>query len=543
MTAVVERHGSPCRTTRWAAGVAAALVVVAAACSAGSEDADDTTADGTTSASGDTAPAPTTVADADEPVAPTDHGTSAAPSSSTTSTSTSQTDSTTTTVARLAPTPEVIGPIADTPATAMPQALADDNGYVEEEYFLRGSANAYAPTGELGADGAWSVEPTGSESYATRVLVRRPTTGFNGTVYVEWFNVTVGVDGDPDFGLVHPVIFDERAAYVGVSAQAVAVVGGDDALLPIDLGEPLAVADPERYGELAHPGDAYSYDIFAQVASAIRDGPLLAGDEATTVIAIGESQSAGRLVTFVNAIQPITNAYDGFLVHSRAGGHAPLGDDEDATVTFVDGATQIRADTDVPVFQVETETDVGALGFVAARQPDTDRITTWEIAGAAHADASLLAYGSEDASAAGLASLCGDINDGPQAQVVRAALSALGAWVRDDVQPPVGSPLEFTDGSIVRDFDGNALGGVRTPDVDAPIAAHSGEPSSDNPLCFLFGSTTPFTEERLAELYPTRDDYVAAVRESADAALEAGHILPAARDSFMAEAEAASIPG
>jgi hypothetical protein len=449
------------------------------------------------------------------------------------------------------PVAEVTGPIEGAPANAMPASFAD-RGYVEEEYFLSGEATAYAPVGELGLDGAWEVEPAGTSPYTTRVVVRRPAdeADFSGTVYVEWFNVTAGVDGDPDFGLVNPVVFDEGSAYVAVSAQAVAVEGGEGLTLEIEgvpegLMVPLKQSDPERYGDLAHPGDTYSYDMFAQVAQVVRSGALLEGEGPDHVIALGESQSAARLVTFVNAIQPVTDAFDGFLIHRRGGGGAPLGDDAGAAESFTSGGVHIRADLDVPVLQFETETDLIGLGFLSARQDDTDRIVTWEAAGTAHADASLLAYGSEANADSGfdIASVCPGINDGPQAQVVRAALAALSSWVTQGTVPPSAPRLEVVDGAIQRDGDGIALGGIRTPDVDAPIAVNTGESTADSIICFLFGSSAPLPPERIAELYPTHDDYVAAVTTSADEALEAGFILPDDRDAFVDEAEAAPIPG
>jgi Alpha/beta hydrolase domain len=53
------------------------------------------------------------------------------------------------------------------------------------------------------------------------------------------------------------------------------------------------------------------------------------------------------------------------------------------------------------------------------------------------------------------------------------------------------------------------------------------------------------TERRTAteaELYPTHDDYVAAVTRSADAAAGEGYLLPADRDAIIAEAETAPVP-
>ena len=72
----------------------------------------------------------------------------------------------------------------------------------------------------------------------------------------------------------------------------------------------LKVADPERYGALVHPGDDFSYDIFRQVGDAVRDraDALLGGLVPERVLAIGESQSAFRLSTYVNAVAPTSSA-------------------------------------------------------------------------------------------------------------------------------------------------------------------------------------------------------------------------------------------
>ena len=51
---------------------------------------------------------------------------------------------------------------------------------------------------------------------------------------------------------------------------------------------------------------------------------MLGGLEPQRLIAAGESQSASRLVTYIDAVQPIDHVYDGFLVHSRFGSGAPL---------------------------------------------------------------------------------------------------------------------------------------------------------------------------------------------------------------------------
>ena len=84
---------------------------------------------------------------------------------------------------------------------------------MEEEYYLSGAADAYSTAGtRIGTD----------VPYRTRLLVRRPVSqaDFNGTVLVEWQNVTAGYDLD---ALWNPRHLREGYVWVGVSAQRVGV--------------------------------------------------------------------------------------------------------------------------------------------------------------------------------------------------------------------------------------------------------------------------------------------------------------------------------
>ena len=139
-----------------------------------------------------------------------------------------------------------------------------------------------------------------------------------------------------------------------------------------------------RYASLTHRGDSYSYDMFSQVGQAIRDNAatVLGGLRAEQLLAVGESQSAGRLVTHIDAVHPLVRVYGGFLVHSRGAGGAALAQAPlPAVPTPV--PTSIRDDLDVPVLVFNTEMDVGSL---QARQADSAIYRLWEVAGTAHFD-------------------------------------------------------------------------------------------------------------------------------------------------------------
>src|SRR5215469_6585574 len=182
-------------------------------------------------------------------------------------------------------------------AVAGPPALQLSNfdlaplGYRIDEFFVSGTASSYKLSSAPTADGRWNAVPAETVPYTTRIVTVRPSDPekFNGTVVVEWLNVSGGADGAADWIGMHREILRNSYAYVGVSAQKVGVEGGPSLLA---AGNPLKKANPERYGRLNHPGDAFSYDIFSQAGGLLRaPSKVLAPLVSKRVIAVGESQS------------------------------------------------------------------------------------------------------------------------------------------------------------------------------------------------------------------------------------------------------------
>lgn len=136
-------------------------------------------------------------------------------------------------------------------------------GYAEQEYFFSGTARTFTSEQPLTGDGKWKVQQGSPAPYKSRMVVRAPIDPkrFNGTVVVEWLNVTAGRDIDVDWDYGYNQLLRDGFAYVGVTAQTV----GFNAL---------TAWDPERYGSLSSPSDDYSYDIFSQAGQALRStGP------------------------------------------------------------------------------------------------------------------------------------------------------------------------------------------------------------------------------------------------------------------------------
>lgn len=461
----------------------------------------------------------------------------------------------------------VSGLCAESPtaaAVAGPPALQLSNfdlaplGYRTGEFFVSGTASSYKLSSAPSADGRWNAVPAETLLYTTRIVTVRPSDpkNFNGTVVVEWLNVSGGADGAADWIGLHREILRNGYAYVGVSAQKVGVEGGPSLLA---AGNPLKKANPERYGRLHHPGDAFSYDIFSQAGSLLRaPSNVLAPLRPKRVIAVGESQSAVFLTTYVNAIDPLAKVYDGFLVHSRFGNAGTL---ENASMIPSAGLPryiQFRPDLRAPVIAVITETDLldsNIPGYHGARQPDNDRLRVWEVAGTAHADNYMFTVGPIDSGSAPLeklaegyapttkilgADLAKPANAPQHHYVVEAALWNLDRWIRTGQAPPKAMPMKLRETQpglpVSFAFDANGLveGGIRSPWVDVPTARLSGAPNSGGPLGFLVGSCEPFDQATLDRLYPGgKKDYLKKFGASLKSAIQAGFILPADKRAIL----------
>jgi hypothetical protein len=456
--------------------------------------------------------------------------------------------------------PSTTGPTADVseeisggsgPFVASPYPFTAPPGFVDEEFVASGTATAYEPLGGLTDDGRWTFEPSTTAPYRTRIVVRRPVNRAlaSGTVLVEWLNVSGGADANPDYVMLEEEIVRQGHVWVGVSAQIIGIEGG-----PVVVTAPggegiqgvgLKKLDPARYGSLHHPGDGYAFDIYTQIARAVRNGGALLGRvEPEIVLAVGESQSAFALTTYYDGVQPLSLVFDGFFLHSRGAPALSLaGPGEHADIADAIGSGTrpiLRDDLDAPVMELQAESDVtGILGSNAVRQPDTDRFRLWEVTGTAHADTRLLGPN------AALLDCGAEVNDGPMHVVAKAAFRSLETWVRTGTPPPVAPRLDLSGGatpSVLRDGDGIALGGLRTAPVDVPVDVLSGVPGP-NPdiLCILLGSTTPLPEARLAELYASRDDYVSQYEAATDDAIRSGFVLEEDREALLAFADPSRI--
>jgi Alpha/beta hydrolase domain len=486
------------------------------------------------------------------------------------------------------PAPTVEGPISPSSgisflgSTLFPPSTV---GYEQSEFFLSGNASSYTSASPLAKNGQWSVKSAGTAPYKTRVVVYRPSNPkrFDGTVVVEWLNVTAGIDAPAAWLNSHIQMIRDGMAYVGVDAQAGGINGEADSIAVAAGAGGIKQSDPTRYGSLQHPGDSYSYSIYQQAGEALHasGAQLLGGLHPKRILAMGESQSAFRMVTYINALQRRSpGIYDAYFVYSRGGNSSDLSQPPQATIT-TPTPTYIRTDLHVPVFLFETETDLLDLGYLAARQPATHDIREWETAGTAHDDTYGLLYarsdtgdGKADAEAfqsmsdppsdpiSGIVDCGAPVNTGSHTYELRAALAGVNRWMTSGAVPRQSPRLEVDPANrhaFLTDRNGNASGGIRSPQVEAPVAALSGtgqpgstslgtQPSnadsiSSGTLCSILGTTAPLSTARLSALYPTHAAFVTKWDAATAVEVREGYLLPADARSLDQVAAKSTVGG
>ncbi|MDR1149147.1 MAG: hypothetical protein LBK66_11005 [Spirochaetaceae bacterium] len=424
--------------------------------------------------------------------------------------------------------------------------LGYEPGYIEEEYFIEGTAQYYQPVDALAKDGKWTLEAVGAAPYKTRLTVRRPAdpAKFNGTVIVEWANVSAGYE----ISLMdNRGIYDEGFAYAAVSAQVNGLYGFEEnprGLIPWDS---------ERYGSLDIPNDGMSYDIFTQAARAVsqnrpREGvDPMGGLEVKKLFALGESQSGSRVLSYANGVQPVEKIFDAIIIVASAGrgtdflnemAHVKQG----GKTKVRNIASRVREDINGKVFVINTQTESLFLGKLA--QPDTDNIRSWQIAGASHSAPSFIEDiyhrmyrdGLIDALPSNSAF---DTNVVDWSYVVEAAMVQIQNWIDYGKEPahiPAMQVVNMLFG-YKTDKQGNARGGVRLPELEVPVTRYFVNMMKTG----LSGHKIPFKEKEIKKLYATHQDYVDKVTAAAMAAEKAGIILPYRAEEYIREAAASSI--
>jgi hypothetical protein len=478
-----------------------------------------------------------------------------------------------------APIPDVTGPIPVT-ATSYPlmtssklQTMVDlpKAGYVEEEFFVTGRANVY----DWSADGQVIVK-TANAPYTTRLLLRRPGEArrFSGNVIVEIVNSARRFDFPFAWGVSHDSFMENGDAFVLITLAQANLEGlkAFDATRYASLS--LANPTPDEACNAGRAGGApqtapgeegLQFDILAQAGALLKAGRANGPLAGFNVQRLYMTAYDGALPTYIAAMHSrvrLANGrpiYDGYILNRhpaltrlRRCGAAPAANDP----------RQVIRNLDVPLIRIIGQTDI--LTTYAQRRDDGDaagdRYRLYEIAGGAHADAAFYPYIPPVADLRKIGSAFPFLASWPFANqcepeqtlartpintdALDAAFANLTRWIRDGVAPPKAERIKIENpgtpqARIALDQYGNAIGGVRTPYVDVPIATFY-TTSKGETFCPELAHTVPFDWARLNNLYGTPQNYAAKVGQSVDRMVRERWLTES--DGKKIKAEAGSVP-
>ena len=423
-------------------------------------------------------------------------------------------------------------------------------GYVEKEFFLSGKANVY----DLDADERAVVRSTG-HPYSTRLLVRYPSDAakFSGRVVIDILNASSGVDLEDLWRRSWDHILKSGHAYIGITSKT-------------DTANALKRFDAARYAELQWQVDGADenglvWDMLSHLGTQLRKpgtGGLLGTLTPNWVYLGGQSQSGMYLNTYLSAFadrlavardgaKPL---FDGYLnlvgpasVAIRSGGANPQ---------------KLYKATAVPQIAIMSEAEhkfsqlpasPGFPPFAAYVRPaDSDSASSkfrlYEIAGAPHADPTspIIPNNPEIAKANNGRERAPKLYTGAHVETqlnidpfVNAALENLHQWAANGVAAPaaMGNWMRYStavDGNArtqytpLRDPYGNALGGLRSPMIEAPL--HRYYAFRNDSAFDTDGSMVPLDATLRAGLYPGgRNEYLARYDAAADALVAGRYLL------------------
>jgi hypothetical protein len=438
----------------------------------------------------------------------------------------------------------------------------EKHGYVEKEYLLSGKSNVYdwTPAGDF------DTTVLTSGDYTTRMLVRRPKQmkNWSGKVNVEIINMSAGYDWTAVWSALWERTLADHDVYVGLTSKPNVLPGMQqfdaERYAGLSWANPLP-PDEQNCGKLPdedgyNPNQSKLYenglvwDMLTQTGRLLRSNsesnPLRA--PAKQVILTGESQSSNYLLTYYRFFAPAAlrsngaPIFDGYFAETQVGlAGAPI--NQCATPLALDDPQRVFPDRAQPWIGVNSQWDYdGSRRWDAP--PDSNSAESkhvfWELAGSNHGWEWQYLYGdanAEDLIAAGFWDpatydwSCGPNNpEVPFYMSEKAAFKQLQRWIQTGKAPssaprilhgPI-TPGDGFDDKTIYDALGNAMGGIRYPMVEVPVASFGVGQYTLSGTC---PEIVPFDEQTLDALYPNRSNYLRQYDTATDSLLDQGFIL------------------
>ncbi|HLI58799.1 MAG TPA: alpha/beta hydrolase domain-containing protein [Solirubrobacteraceae bacterium] len=458
-------------------------------------------------------------------------------------------------------TADIYSPCAlpDTPAAAELEAA----GYVQEEYFVSGAGDVY------GSGEAVPKVIRGGVEFVTRLLIARPRdpAGFCGRVHLS--GIHPFLDG-VQWNWAAPLVLGSGSAYVAVGTGTDAHSRGLSTFeAPVAGPAVTRWFDSRRYAPLSWPEeDGIRWTVFSDVAAMLRrpDRPILGDLQVSHVYASGWSFLGSFLRTYINeGFHELLRRpdggplFDGYAIGISSPwqrpGYLPI---NSATSTRrIDDPRRRLRPIDVPVIEFLSQNEGALNGGPQAADIDEGlgRHRLYEVAGTSHEDlgvevprTNLLQLAERrhplaqaEAGPAGAYA----VSDVPLRLMFSATMENLHRWVTEGEPPPASRRLELDKAQeVARDELGNPLGGVRSVQLDLPLARYGRPPNrelADETEHYLPMYRIPLAPEEIARRYPAgREQYLERASAAVERMVRERWILPRDAPGYALRIEAAA---
>ncbi len=414
----------------------------------------------------------------------------------------------------------IVGPLGNSVAKGPLVWDTHALGYRSDEYLLSGHADVLEPVSMADAQSIFTRDSTkdfavrdfatqlriANLPYTTRLVIYRPLDPrrFSGNVIVETLHPAGGGRGEV-WNAVHSFFTERGDAYVGVQH-------------PLTFPA-LRAADPGRYGALASGDPTQLWGMLADAGAVLKRGNVgspLHGYAVKHLLMTGYSFTGVATATFANYHHASAKMPDGSNIFDA---YLPMAD-----------AQYVRP-LDVPVMRLDTQSDYNGFGGLQNRRPDDDRYRHYEVAGACHVAIPSPHHAARPPRIASLPTPAGQpkfslhgcekqippggkVSDFPLYLFQAGMFENMYAWLHGAKMPPPSCYIETTPAGATKvDQWGNALGGVRYPQVAVPIARYGVDAGRE---CELFGYTVPFEAALCRRLYGSMGHYLDLVRQYGD---------------------------
>jgi hypothetical protein len=363
----------------------------------------------------------------------------------------------------------------------------------------------------------WVSGTANGQPYKTRMVVRKPSSNasFSGLVLFEPMHPS-GASHMFEYTSIYTMSSGHAAVEVVVHPQAVAQ---------------FTALNGARYGDF-QLANGQASEILAQAGSLVRktQGGPLAGLTVRKMVMAGTSATAGTLIAYLPAhmvyrTPEMQRIFDGFMPTSNG-----------ANITQM---------VDVPMIHVPTMNEVRNLGITTRQDGDegNNQYRVFEFPGMVHID-------TRDNVRLKPNPCQQPLIEFPLQAYMAVALHHLFQWADKGILPPKAERIWVTrrQGNIAVDEHGNALGGIRNPYVDVPMATYvanntPAEPPIASPsplfqplLCGLGGYQLTFSRDKLRQLYKNKQTYARMFEQSLSKSEAAGWSLPVYRETLLADA-------